>query len=145
MKKIIFTVVCAVSSLGIAHAQNNAIGLRIGYVAEVSLHHVVSSDNRLEVDLGWNFDNGANLTGIYQWGWNLSDWAEGFKWYAGMGAGAGIWKKDFAISAVGQVGIEYNFNNIPLQLTVDYRPGISLIPGIAGPGGDVALGVRYNF
>jgi hypothetical protein len=146
MKKIFFVLICAISSVVIANAQDNAIGLRLGYGAEASLQYVLTPDNRLEIDLGWNLDNGANLTGVYQWGWNLSEYLEeGFKWYAGIGAGVGIWDKDFAIAAVGQVGFEYNFKNIPLQLTVDYRPGISLIPEIAGPGGDVALSVRYKF
>jgi hypothetical protein len=45
----------------------------------------------------------------------------------------------------GQIGLEYNFN-IPLQLSLDYRPGFYLVP--AGHGGaweGAALGIRYRF
>ncbi|KAA6348883.1 hypothetical protein EZS27_003683 [termite gut metagenome] len=146
MKKIIFSLILAIGSICMVNAQDNAIGLRLGYSAEASFQHALSSANRLEADLGLNFgkDNGLNLSGTYQWVWDLSALSQGFNWYAGVGAGLGIWDKEFALGVIGQVGIEYHFD-IPLQVSLDYRPGIWFIPDVAGPGGEIALGVRYKF
>ena len=155
MKKIIFTLVLALSMVGALSAQveSNAIGVRFGgfagYGGEISYQHPLGSANRLELDLGINH-YGFGLNGIYQWVWDLSDLADGFKWYAGVGGGIGFYdfnlvnNSGFGIGVLGQVGIEYNFN-IPLQLSLDYRPGIYVIPLVYGSYDGINLSVRYKF
>jgi len=159
MKKMILTLTLVVSMVGalMAQADNKAIGLRLGggfgYGAEVSYQQPLSKVNRLEVDLGLN-SWGFGLNGIYQWVWNLSDLADGFNWYAGVGAGIGSYNfnfnndshgpSNFSIGALGQVGIEYQFE-IPLTLSLDYRPGIFFVPSFNGTYDGICLGARYRF
>lgn len=159
MKKMILTLALVASIAGVANAQVDTknIGLRVGgllgYGAEVSYQHPLSSSNRIEADLGWNY-YGFGLTGVYQWVWDLSALATGFNWYAGVGAGLGVYDYDyntnrtrnnaFNLGIAGQIGIEYNFN-IPLQLSLDYRPIIYLLNNSYLSGDGIAVSARYKF
>ena len=159
MKKVIFTLALVVSMVGAMSAQttDKAIGVRFGggfgYGAELSYQQPLSAANRLELDLGvsrWGF----GLSGIYQWVWDLSDLAPGFNWYAGVGAGIGSYNFDYvdnrngnsdlSLGLLGQIGIEYNFE-IPLQLSLDYRPGIYFIPSYYSSLDGICLAARYKF
>ena len=150
------TLALVVGMIGAMNAQVNgqAIGLRLsngfGNSAEISYQQALGSSNRLEGDLGLS-NNGLYLTGVYQWVWDLSTLADGFNWYAGVGGNAGLWNgnnsysKGLSLGITGQVGIEYNFN-IPLQLSLDYRPIVNIIPTLGNGYYDgIALGVRYKF
>ncbi|MCG9792967.1 hypothetical protein [Flavobacterium algicola] len=156
MKKLILSAVMLMGLLFSAQAQDiskNALGLRFGdndgFGGEVSYQRGLSSNNRLELDLGWRDSNDYDafkLTGIYQWVWNID---QGFNWYAGVGAGAGTYSykddNNTFVYAAGDVGIEYNFP-IPLLISLDFRPEF----GGSGYyknnyGSDVALSLRYQF
>ena len=159
MRKMILTLALVVSMIGALSAQTDgkAIGLRLGggfgYGAEISYQQPLNKVNRLEVDLGLN-SWGFGLNGVYQWVWDLSDLADGFNWYAGVGAGIGSYNfnyvnnqntpSDFSIGVLGQVGIEYQFE-IPLTLSVDYRPGIFVVPSFHGSYDGICIGARYRF
>jgi hypothetical protein len=150
MKKIILLLIFTVSFVSAltAQADSKAIGLRLGYGAELSYQQPFGNANRLELDLGLNYW-GFGLSGVYQWVWNLSESSPGFKWYAGVGAGLGSYHysstiNSLGIGILGQIGIEYNFN-IPLQLSLDYRPGIYIIPAFWGSYDGICLSARYRF
>lgn len=147
MKKLLVVVAFLTVAL-CATAQPRAIGARLGYDLEVSYQHGFGSSNMLDCSLGFGLGNWISATAVYDWIWNISG---GWNWYAGPGAGVslGLWDGGghFGINVGGQIGVEYNFN-IPLNLSLDYRPMINLL----GFGNDhwmnfysVALGVRYRF
>ncbi|MCL9770281.1 hypothetical protein NAT47_07615 [Flavobacterium sp. HXWNR69] len=164
MKKLILS---AFMLLGLAFStqaqdiSKNALGLRLGdndgFGGEISYQRGLGKENRLEVDLGWRNSNHVDafkLTGLYQWVWNIEG---GFNWYAGIGGGLGSWSvdKDYGdnsgsfLFAAGDIGIEYNFQEAPIQLSLDFRPEIYFGGDYAdyndsfGP--DIALGIRYRF
>lgn len=166
MKKLLFTAFMLLGFAFNAQSQNlskNALGLRLGdndgFGGELSYQRAISSDTRLEFDLGWrnNKDYDAiKLAALHQWVWNIDG---GFNWYAGVGGGLGSWKADSfyvngvkysgdsntVLFAAGDVGIEYNFD-IPLQLSLDFRPEFYFSDGINDDfGPDIALGIRYKF
>jgi len=159
MKKMFLTIafIAVITGALSAQADNKAIGLRLGsgfgYGAEISYQQPLSKSNRLEVDLGLN-SWGFGLNGVYQWVWDLSDLGDGFNWYAGVGGGIGTYNfnygtdrnanRDFSIGVLGQVGIEYKFE-IPLTLSLDYRPGIYVVPTFNGTYDGICLGARYRF
>lgn len=134
----------------------NAIGLRIGdnsgLGAEISYQKALSSNNRLELDLGWRNSkkiDAVKIAGLYQWVWNIDG---AFNWYAGAGAGLGSYNNNLDESGgpfvyvAGDVGIEYGFEQAPILISLDLRPEI----GGHGYydnnyGSDIALGIRYQF
>lgn len=167
MKKIILSAFMLIGLTFATQAQDiskNALGLRLGdndgFGGEISYQRGLSSNNRLELDLGWRDSKNVDaikLVGLYQWVWNID---KGFNWYAGVGAGLGSWNYNgpgdpdndggIFILAAGDVGIEYNFD-IPLQLSLDFRPELYLNNNGDNEfredsfGPDIALGIRYRF
>lgn len=150
MKKIIVIAAILFGVAVAASAQPRAIGVRIGNGGEISYQHSMGS-NFLEVDggLGLGFDGIFNVgaTGIYNF--MISEFGNGFGFYAGPGAGVGLGLGEanyFTLSAAGMVGIEYNFS-FPLQLSLDFRQHVGI--GLGGHGlwtpSSIGLGVRYRF
>lgn len=153
MKKIIIAIVAVFAMSTAANAQLSGIGVRLGggqgYGAELST--LWNFGNRVEIDLGWNSDEGYtgfSLTGIYQWQGEIGS---GFGWFAGVGARVAYWNwevtddSDIALGLAGQAGLEYKFSAIPIQLSLDIRPCFWLIPDTDFHWGDIALGIRYTF
>ena len=151
MKKIIIAAALVLGFAVAASAQPRALGVRIGNGGEISYQHSIGS-NFLEVDggLGLGLIDGTfnvGATGIYNF--MISEFGNGFGFYAGPGAGVGLALGDvnyLALSAAGMVGIEYNFN-IPLQISLDFRQHIGI--GFNGNGiwapSSIGLGIRYQF
>lgn len=157
MKKTIVSAVMLMGLVFTTQAQDiakNALGLRLGdnngFGGEISYQRGLSNNNRLEADLGWRNNNSVDafkLTGIYQWVWDIDN---NFNWYAGVGGGVGSYSTTskngtFAYLA-GDVGIEYGFKEVPILLSLDFRPEF----GGRGYytdnyGSDIALGIRYKF
>ncbi len=161
MKKLIFALFaigCVTLSADAQNISENAIGLRLGdsdgFGSEISYQRALSGNNRLELGLGWRSGNDLTafkLTGLYQWIWVLDG---NFNWYAGFGGGVGQVSFDndfpgdpdnetFAFAA-GDIGIEYNFD-IPLLLSLDFRPELGFGDFRDDVDFDIALGIRYQF
>ncbi len=95
------------------------------------LHGDISFGDGVGVDLLWDF--------IYR---PLGD--EAFNWY--MGAGAYMWLNDpFWFGAIGELGLEYQFNTIPVSLSIDWRPGLRIVDTIKHDFGGFGLNIRYVF
>ena len=158
MRKLFLSTVAIFTGLLFMNAQDvseNTIGLRLGdsdgFGAEISYQRALGEANRLEVDLGWrsarDYD-GFKLTGIYQWVWELDG---DFNWYAGAGGGLGSYGFDNStlddetfVFVAGNVGIEYIFD-IPLLLSLDFRPELGFGDFNDDLDFDIALGIRYRF
>lgn len=154
MKKLFIAFVAVFAMAMTANAQDHALGVRLGggqgYNAELSYLHGLGS-NRLELDLGWHGDDGwtaISLTGVYQW---TGEIGSGFGWFGGVGAHVGYWNydainnSDIALALVAQVGVEYKFQAVPIQLSLDIRPRFYILPETDFHWGDFALGIRYCF
>ncbi|WP_228851489.1 hypothetical protein [Aegicerativicinus sediminis] len=163
MKRVVLIICVFFGYVTMSNAQviaDNAIGLRLGdsdgFGAEVSYQRALSDNNRLEIDLGWrsgkNWD-GFKLAGLYHWVWNIDG---GFNWYVGPGGGLGSYSFDddypgydgddseTFLFVAGDIGIEYNFD-IPLMLSLDFRPELGFGNYRDDLDFDIALGIRYQF
>lgn len=155
MKRILLIVALFLTCTFAANAQSgngykNAIGIRGGWGAEVSYQRYISPANRLEGTLGID-RYGFCVEAMHQWMFELPINTSGlWQWYAGAGVGIGSWDDDdfkhgFSMGLLGQIGIEYTFANIPLQLSLDYRPGFYFLPEDEANWGGIAIGVRFCF
>ena len=159
MKKVILSAFMLLGLVFSTQAQDiskNAIGLRLGdndgFGAEISYQRALSKNNRLELDLGWRNNNDVDafkITGLYQWVWNIDG---GFNWYAGVGGGIGNQNdQNFDdngtfVFAAGDIGIEYGFDEVPIQLSLDFRPEIGAVNYYGNNySSDIALGIRFQF
>ena len=157
MKKIFLTICLSFIAFSTINAQEiseNAIGIRFGdnngVGAEISYQRKLTDVNRLEVDLGIRGNSSYSAfkaTGLYEWVWALDG---SFNWYAGAGGGLGSWNvkstdaSDTFIFGAGVVGVEYNFD-IPLMVSLDFRPEIGFSDLYDGFNSDFGLSVRYQF
>ena len=158
MRKLFLLAITFIGFTALSSAQDispNAIGLRLGdsdgFGAEISYQRALGDNNRLEFDLGWRSGNtfdGFKLAGLYQWVWNIDG---GFNWYAGFGGGVGSYNFDdndlddeTFLFAAGDIGIEYDFD-IPLLISLDFRPELGFGTYTDDLDFDIALGIRYQF
>ncbi|MBO4586594.1 MAG: hypothetical protein J5677_02100 [Bacteroidales bacterium] len=139
MKKLFLALVAVFAMSTMANAQIKDLGVRVGWGGEISAMWGLGG-NRLETDMGWNAKY-LGLAAVYQWTWDLGS---DFNWYAGVGGRLAIWDNSFALGVAGQIGLEYNFD-IPLQLTLDWRPSFWVMPNTTFGPGDICLGIRYRF
>ncbi|MFZ3575600.1 hypothetical protein [Tenacibaculum finnmarkense] len=162
MKKLLLAIgflTLGVTSVNAQDISENAIGVRFGdnsgFGAEISYQKKLNNTNRLEIDLGIRGNNnysGIKATGLYQWVWQLEN---DFNWYAGFGGGLGTWKvknsgnitknnSETYLFGAGVIGVEYNFD-IPLIISLDYRPELGFGDYYDGFNSDFGLGIRYQF
>jgi hypothetical protein len=131
-----------------AQVDGKAIGLRLGYNAELSYQHPLSDANRVELDLGLaSWAGGISLNGAYHWVKDLSSVGDGFNWFYGGGLGTAIWKNYFGLGVIGQIGAEYHFElgSLPLVASLDWRPSINIIGGFGFGYASFGAGIRYKF
>lgn len=151
-----FTILCFTFSLSAQNISKNALGLRLGdsdgFGTEISYQRALGSTNRLELDLGWsdnsNYD-AFRFTGLYQWVYPLEN---AFNWYVGAGGGIASYegkdtfnnKNETGFFVAGNIGIEYTFD-IPLLISLDFRPELGFSDFTNDLGFDIGLGIRYQF
>ncbi|TAJ13266.1 hypothetical protein DMA11_09480 [Marinilabiliaceae bacterium JC017] len=160
MKRLLLGIVfvLGLSFASMAQSSDRNIGLRLGgghgFGAEISYQQPFEY-NRIEVDLGWGSSshwNGWGLTGLYQWVMPIES---GFNWYLGVGPSLGYWsEKDedkdiddqgMYLAAAGDIGIEYNFTEIPIQISLDARPELGLINRWDAFDMSLGFSIRYRF
>ena len=155
MKKVLLILVAVFSFAFAANAQNNAIGARLGggqgYGAELSYQKGLGGINRLEADLGYRSWYGAgwmSLTALYQAHFDINA-VQNLGWYVGAGPRIDLYTYSdnvtVGIGVCGQAGVDYHFDAVPLQLSLDIRPCFYLYPATSFQWGDIALGIRYMF
>lgn len=142
MKRFFAIVAALFAFAAIANAQPRAIGIRAGWGAEVSYQHTLGAENFLEVDLGWSSEV---LNAALSYDFNITELGP-FGFYAGPAAD--LWLVDgggIGLGVGAQVGLEYVFDAIPLQLSLDWRPTFNFVPDTAFGWKGIALGIRYAF
>lgn len=155
MKKILFFLLLglSISSTSFAQDYRTAIGFRGGLFNGLSIKHFIGSKAALEgiVSSRWR---GLQVTGLYEIH-NVAFQTRGLNWYYGAGAHVGFWdgnrtnwgNKDERYTVVGLdgiLGLEYNFREVPINISLDWKPAWN-ISGYQGFWGDgAAFSIRYT-
>ena len=139
MKKTAFIIgLLLITTISFAQRGNQkwyktALGLRLEFGASsdltgISYEQFISNQNSIEFIGLTNFATGAEFTGIYKYIKSLPGIPATVRWYTGIGAHAGSWQGDkLVVGADGLLGIGYTFNDIPLNVTLDWHPKINII------------------
>ena len=159
MKKVIFTAFIALFMYASSvHAQDykSAIGLRLGYPLSVSYKTFISEKSALEGVVGFRSFSGyswINVGGYYQIHNEIPS-VDGLRWYYGAGPNVYIWSWDksfvnpgsnTSIGISGVIGLDYKFNDLPLNVSVDWIPTFFVNGFGSGFGGGYgALAARYT-
>jgi hypothetical protein len=156
MKKIFIAtmlVLFASTSL-LAQDYNTGIGLRGGPYLSFTVKHFLSEKAALEglVSTRWK---GIEVTGLYEIH-NQAFQVEKLNWYFGGGAHLGFYDGNYTgwgntgtnyinVGIDGILGLEYNFSEIPLNLSIDWKPAFDLSGYTGFRADNGAFAIRYIF
>ncbi|OYW19286.1 MAG: hypothetical protein B7Z54_04165 [Sphingobacteriales bacterium 12-47-4] len=150
MKKIIVAAVIFLTvSVTRSSAQDytTALGVKFWDGGGITLKHFFNEQNAGEL-IGYFWSQGARFTGLYEIHGDISN-AGGLRWYIGPGAHVGFYNSKYGDGAYfgvdGVLGLDYKFNNAPINLSIDWQPSIEFGTGRGFYGGWGGLGVRYTF
>ncbi len=121
-----------------------AAGIKVWDGVGLSLKTFIQDKAALEF-VGFFNSAGARVTGLYEFHGNLN--TEGnLKWYIGPGAHVGFYKGNNTLVGIdGVVGLDYKFNELPLNISLDWQPSFEFSKGYGFAGGWGGLGIRYTF
>ena len=140
----------AVTTFSYSQNYKTAIGVKGGYPGYGSLNgkHFLNSKTAIEGSIGGG-TNTLWLQGLYELNFSLE---QGLNWYAGGGANVGFYSfkntitnertSNMILGLNGIVGIEYTFEDFPLNVALDTGPNLRIINSL-GFGWGAGLAVRY--
>lgn len=156
MKKLIFALTLFLSAAVAANAQdyNTGIGVRGGFSNGLTVKHFIGSNSAIEGILSSRW-RGFNVTGLYEIHAPAFNTPR-LNWYYGFGGHIGFWDgyrnhpwfddgHYTVIGIDGILGIEYNIDAIPFNISLDYKPALNLIGYTGFWGDEVALSIRFIF
>ncbi len=154
-KSLFVTLLICLVAICHSTAQNydNALGLRLGWGFGVSFKHFISDEAALEgiARFGGVYMSYTQITGLYQKHKPLDEVLPGLQWYIGGGGFIGLWGGDFTdrslrIGIAGNIGLDYAFEDIPLNISLDWIPSLALTGFGKGFGAESGgFAVRYIF
>lgn len=158
MKKITLGLLLMISAAFMANAQdyNTGIGVRGGLSNGLTVKHFISYNSAVEGILTSRW-SGFNITGLYEIHANAFNTPR-LNWYYGFGGHVGFWDSGYkkhpwfddtgnhsVIGIDGIIGLEYNIDVIPFNISLDWKPGINLIGHTGLWGDELAFSVRFIF
>ncbi len=156
MKKLIYSFVLILIVTITARAQdyNTGIGIRAGTSNGLTVKHFIGTNKVIEgiVTTRWQ---GYNFTGLYQI-YKQAFEVDRLNWFYGFGGHVGSYRGEnhrqidndeqywlFGIDGI--IGMEYNFVNIPFNISLDWKPAIDIYGGLFPSGDELAFSIRYIF
>ena len=155
MKKSILTIAAALI-IGIAvQAQdyNTGIGLRGGFSQGFTIKHFIGDNTAIEGIIGtYDFKGGVAVTGLYEIHARAFE-VPGLNWYYGFGGHLAFLNENHGnveentsvLGIDGILGMEYNIEDIPINISVDWKPAFDIIGYTKAGFNRGALSVRYVF
>ena len=153
MKKII-ALCFAITVAGFVYGQNDykqAIGIKFPGGTSITYKNFITETKSIEALMTF-WEKGFKLSALYEFNFPIQD-VQGLNWYVGPGVHLGGWKNkfkdeqkssaDFGIDGI--IGLDYKFADIPINISLDWQPSITLlgnsdfVPTMGG------LAIRYTF
>jgi hypothetical protein len=151
MQKNIFPLICCLFFTTTAIAQEssykNALGVRLGssvptVKSGITYKHVLANNNAIEGIL--SFGDGVGICALYEIHKPINS-VENLQWFIGGGGYVGFNNSNSNIGAAGIVGLDYKFANIPLNLSLDWKPELNIISKVGFEASGVGFSARFTF
>jgi hypothetical protein len=124
-----------------------AVGLRLSTASptlsnSVSIKYFMDETNAIEglVSFGTRFGLGA----LYE-RHQLIGGTPAFTWFWGLGGYLGWQSTQTFLGPTGAIGLDYKFSNAPVNLSLDWKPELDILPNINFVPDAFAVTVRYTF
>jgi hypothetical protein len=109
---------------------SNAITGKYFVTEKTAIEGIVSFGNRFGIGGLLEFSNPFSV--------------EGLSWFYGAGAYVGFQDGSTYLGPTGIIGMDYKFANVPLNISLDWKPELDIIPSINFVPDAVALSVRFT-
>jgi len=124
-----------------------AVGIRLGpnsaaIAPGFTVKHFINEKHAVEALV--SFGDGLGVCGLYEWHQSVAAVAH-LQWFAGAGAYAAYQTKTAFIGVAGIVGVDYKFPDIPLNISIDWKPGLNIIETVGFEASGVGFSARFAF
>lgn len=147
---ILAITLCSTTFIHAQSTYNRAIGIKAPGGFSITYKQFLTDKNNVEAQLTmWN--KGYKTSALYEFNFYSFPSVENLSWFVGPGVHVGFWKAaykkdhrsvDFGVDGI--IGFDYKFKDVPINVSVDWQPSVTLI----GPTNFPSLGgiaVRYTF
>ncbi len=157
MKKRLFTLIAVTFIMGSVVAQDysTGIGVRGGLYNGLTIKHFLGQKSAVEGIVATR-GGGFDLTLLYEIHKDNAFDVDRLNWYYGIGGHVGLWPDSYfpnntytglntvlGVDAI--LGLEYNFSEIPINVSLDWKPAFNILGGNRFLGDGGALSLRYIF
>jgi hypothetical protein len=150
MKRLFLLLIIVISFSITTKAQDgnsykNAIGVRLGssvpaIKSGITYKHFIGN-NAIEGIV--SFGDGVTICGLYEIHKPLA--TENLQWLIGFGGYVGLNSTTNNFGTAGIIGLDYKFNNIPLNITLDWKPELNIVSKVGFEASGVGLSARFTF
>lgn len=110
---------------------SNAVTVKYNMTQQHSLEGIISFGTRF------------GIGGLYEI--NKMTTVQGLNWFYGGGAYVGFQDGDTYLGPTGIIGLDYKFPNVPLNLSLDWKPELDFIPSINFVPDAFGFSARFTF
>lgn len=148
-KKIVFLLVAFfAATIGLkAQDYKTGLGVRLstaGAVVNNAITFKYFLNEKSAIEAQFAFGDPTALGVLYEVHKPVNN-TEGLKWFYGGGGYIGFSKPDPLLGAQGVVGLDYKFPNLPLNLSLDWKPELNIAPDINFEPSALGLSIRFTF
>jgi hypothetical protein len=137
-----------VSSFSLLKAQDYKVGLGVRLSNStptlnnsITIKYFMTQQHALEGLI--SFGSRFGIGGLYEV--HKPTTATGLNWFFGGGAYIGFQDGNTYLGPTGIIGLDYKFTNIPLNLSLDWKPELDIIPDINFVPDAFAISARFTF
>ena len=143
MKKVLLISAFVLAGMFVSNAQE--LGVRFGNISagNVAIDGVFSTGEFSKIHADVSFGSGVGIDLLWDFLYRPIN-GEAFKWYVGAGPYAFI-GDPFQLGVIGEIGLDYHFNKVPISISADWRPYFRIIDNTAFGAQGFGLNVRYVF
>lgn len=143
LKRVLLVLAIVFGSIAYSNAQE--VGIRFGDVSggNVAIDGIFSTGQFSRIHADVSFGNGVGIDVLWDFLYRPLG-GEAFKWYAGVGPYMQI-DDPFWLGVAGEIGLEYDFVTVPISLSLDWRPNVSIVETTDFHVEGFGFNIRYVF
>jgi hypothetical protein len=153
IRKLKVTLIALVLITVSGFTQAQELGIRFGsnWGNNAAIDAIFSAGKYSRIHADLSFGGGVSAEALWDFVYRPVGGNE-FNWYAGVGVSTFLgtsnkydYNSSFQLGIPGEIGLEYQFRNAPLSLSIDWRPVFVLVQKTQLNAGEFGLNFRYVF
>ena len=101
-------------------------------------------DNHNAIEGILSFGDGTAICALYEIHKPINA-VENLQWFIGAGGYVGFNNSSSNLGAAGIVGLDYKFINVPLNISLDWKPELNIISKVGFEASGVGFSARFTF